>query len=188
MKAVYGVIAFFFFSLPTISFADEPFWLVDKEQSVIAFSAEYEGDQFSGNVSEYEIVVRFDPEDLKSAAAAVSFDMTSVLTGNEMYDSPLSGEEWLNTIKFPNADFTSTSFDDLNANTGLYTLHGTFTLLGVTKDLAIPFSFASQDDETAVIDGSFQLKRSDFGLGTQSTDSKDVSEIINVTFHLIASL
>lgn len=171
------------------SFASEvPFWLVDKDHSTIAFSATYEGDQFSGTVLEYEIVIRFDPQDLKSSTASVRFDMASISTGNDTYDSSLPEEEWLNIAKFPIADFNSASFDDLDPETGLYTLHGTLTLLGVSKEIAIPFSFTPESDGHAVVDGSFQIKRSDFGLGANSPDSKDVSELIDITLHLAASL
>lgn len=187
MKALSGIIAVLALVFPAIAYAEAPLWSVDKDHSKIGFSAQYESDQLSGAVSGYDTQIRFSPDDLQGSSARIEFDMSSVLTGEDIYDSSLPGEEWLNVAKFPKASFLSTSFDGLDPETGLYTLHGTLTLMGISKDISIPFRFAPRSDGKAVVDGSFQIKRSDFGVGDQSSDSKNLSEFIDVSLHLTAS-
>lgn len=161
-------------------------WTVLPDKSYIQFSGSESGNAFSGKIGDFQSVVAFDPNDPEHSTALMTFAMGSAKTGTATYDGALSGSEWLNVAKFPEATFTCTSF---SKNTdGSYTVHGTFKLLGIEKKLDLPFHFTENADKTATVDASFPLKRLDYGVG-QAADAKAewVSDDITVTVHLEAS-
>lgn len=126
--------------------------------------------------------ITFDPENLSASSALVTFDMSSVLTGDTLYDSPLPSAEWLNIKDFPLAGFQSTSFAKIKDG---YLVTGDFTLLGQTRPIKIPFTFSS-NGQTAEVSGLFSFSRSSFGLGMKSPDSASLSDEIQVEIHLTA--
>ncbi|MDY0029807.1 MAG: YceI family protein [Pseudobdellovibrionaceae bacterium] len=170
-----------FFSSFPVHAAD---WEINKDKSSITFHASYEKDTVTGQVGAFDSEITFDPNNLSTSNALVTFDMSSVLTGDMLYDSPLPSAEWLNIKDFPLSAFQSTSFEKTQDG---YLVSGDFTLLGVTKPVKIPFTFLS-DGETAQVSGLFSFNRSAFGLGEKSPDSTSLSDEIRVEISLAAKV
>lgn len=161
-------------------------WTVNPDKSFVQFSGTESGNAFTGKIGAFQSVVSFDPNDAEHSSALLTFSMESAKTGTATYDGALSGSEWLNVAKFPEATFTCTSFT--KDKEGEYTVHGTFKLLGIEKKLDLPFHFTQGADKVATVDASFPLKRLEYGIG-QAADAKAewVSDAITVTVHLEAS-
>lgn len=160
-------------------------WTVSPDKSFVQFSGSESGNAFTGRIGEFQSVVSFDPNDPEHSTALLTFSMGSAKTGTATYDGALSGSEWLNVAKFPEATFTCASFT--KDKDGEYTAHGTFKLLGIEKKLDLPFRFAQGADKIATVDASFPLKRLEYGIG-EAADAKAewVSDAITVTVHLEA--
>ncbi len=157
-------------------------WEINKGKSEITFHSFYEKDPITGHVGKFDSEITFDPENLTASSALVTFDMSSVLTGDTLYDSPLPSAEWLDVKNFPLAGFQSTSFEKIKDG---YLITGDFTLLGQTHPIKIPFTFSS-NGQTAEVSGLFSFNRSSFGLGMKSSDSASLSDEIRVEIHLTA--
>jgi len=84
--------------------------------------------EFSGDFS-------FDANKLADAKVNVNINTNSVDSNHAERDKHLRSEDFLNTSKFPEASFTSTSVVDKGNNQ--FVINGDFTLNGVTKPLAI---------------------------------------------------
>ncbi|WP_440874920.1 YceI family protein [Thalassotalea sp. PLHSN55] len=85
-------------------------------------------DTFSGNFS-------YDADNLADAKIEVNIDTTSVNSNHSERDKHLRGGKYLNVDKFSNAKFVSSSITDQGDNKLL--VKGTFTLHGVSKEIAI---------------------------------------------------
>ncbi|MDD8059380.1 MULTISPECIES: YceI family protein [Shewanella] len=84
--------------------------------------------EFSGNFS-------FDQAKIADAKVNVKINTTSVDSNHAERDKHLRGADFLNTDKFPEASFVSTSIVDNGNNQ--FVINGDFTFNGVTKPLSI---------------------------------------------------
>ena len=84
--------------------------------------------EFSGNFS-------FDQAKIADAKVNVKINTTSVDSNHAERDKHLRGADFLNSDKFPEASFVSTSIVDNGNNQ--FVINGDFTFNGVTKPLSI---------------------------------------------------
>jgi polyisoprenoid-binding protein YceI len=75
----------------------------------------------------------WDPAAPQSAKLTASVETASILTPVPGFPAELSGPQYLNAAKFPQATFVSTAFHRLDATHGK--VDGQFTLLGVTRPM-----------------------------------------------------
>jgi hypothetical protein len=68
--------------------------------------------------------------------------------------------------KYPEIRFTSDKVENLKSSGNEFSgdLVGKFQLVGVTKTITIPFKGKVTDDSHAVVNGSFQIKMSEYGI------------------------
>jgi polyisoprenoid-binding protein YceI len=75
----------------------------------------------------------------------------------------ISGPEWFDYARFPQADFRATDIRRTDANR--YVARGTLNLKGVQQPVEVPFTWTETGD-VARLDGEFTVKRGAFGIGT----------------------
>lgn len=115
---------------------------------------------FSGNFS-------FDASKPTDAKVNVTINTLSVDSNHAERDKHIRSEDFLNTAKFAQAQFTSTSVED--KGNGDLVIKGNFTLNGVTKPLAINAHVVGEGDDPwggyrAGFVGSTEFAMKDYGI------------------------
>jgi len=127
---------------------------------------------FDGNFS-------YDAEQPEKAKVSVKIDTSSVDTNHAERDKHIRSDDFLNVDKFPEATFTSTSFDGK-------TLKGDLTLHGVTKPVDITIEKIGEGEDPwggyrAGFEGRTTFKMADFGIKKDlGPKSADVEMILSV--------
>ncbi|MDX1749360.1 MAG: YceI family protein [Methylophaga sp.] len=98
----------------------------------------------SGRFNDFEGTFSYDPENPEASEIDVKIDVASVDTNFAERDKHLR-EQFLETAQYPDARFTSTSFEQLEDGTLL--MKGDFTLHGVTKPMTIPVEKVGEGDD-----------------------------------------
>ncbi|MFI4861334.1 MAG: YceI family protein [Phycisphaerales bacterium JB063] len=126
-------------------------------------------EEHEGTWDELTGAVVYRPESQQLIAVEVTFAVTSLRTDAlPLTNTVLAGEKWFDYENHPTARFTCDAATEIiekalptDPNAPTHTLEGTFTLNGITQDLAIPatLSFTGQ---TLTLDASFEILRSAF--------------------------
>lgn len=159
-------------------------WIVDHSQSTLGFAGTASGAEFTGKFGKWDAAIQFDPAALAKSSAEVTIDMTSADSGDPARDSSLPEADWFSTALFPQATFKTDSIRAGDA-AGSYVADGTLTIRNVSKPASLPFTLAI-DGDTAKMQGSLTLKRTDFGVGqgawtSPSTVALNVKVNVEVT-------
>jgi len=88
-----------------------------------------------GRFNDFEGEFTFDPENPENSAVQATIQTASVDTNHERRDNHLRNDDFLDVENHPEATFESTAFVPLGEDR--YRLEGDFTLLGVTREVAI---------------------------------------------------
>ncbi len=113
-------------------------YVIDTEgaHASIEFRVSHLGYSFvAGRFNTFAGDFSFDQSKIADSKVNVTINTTSVDSNHAERDKHLRSADFLNTAKFPEASFVSTSVDDIGD--GKFVLNGNFTFNGVTKPLAI---------------------------------------------------
>lgn len=157
-------------------------YTMDNARSRLGFTATQSGGNFDGRFRNFKADIVFSDRDLANSRFDVTIDMKSVDTGDDQRDEALRDEDLFAAKKFPTARFTAATFT--RKASGQYEAVGKLTIRDVTRDIRLPFTFESKNNESW-LKGGVTLKRLDYGVG--QGDWKDTSEVANevkVTFAL----
>ncbi len=154
-----------------------------------------------GVSNEVEAAAMINPADLSHAMGKVTVNLNVLKTGIDLRDEHLRGEMWLNTAKFPNAEFKlnsisgATSLTDSKATN--VKLHGTFTVHGVTKDLVADgqLTYFKESERTKAkmagnllkVNANFEIKLGDYGVMIPKMVVGKLDENIKVSVAFIAT-
>jgi len=130
--------------------------------STLGFSASYEGEGFDGRFVRFTPQIRFDPAKLATSRFDVGIDLASAKTDNDERDEALTGREFFDTRKNPQARYIATRFRALGGNR--YAADGTLSLHGANRPVTLTFTWTP--GAKPVLVGETKLKRLDFGIGT----------------------
>lgn len=111
----------------------------DTVHSQILFSANHNG--YSNPVGRLHIAggwLRFDPDDWSQAATELDVDLGSVDMGDAEWSAAVRGRDFLDANRSRMAHFVSTSVTRSGPRKGV--MHGTLTLRGVARPVAIAFT------------------------------------------------
>ena len=159
-------------------------WIVDYENSSIAFSGIHDGNPYSGAFPSWQAAITFDPNTLSDARAEVSVATATATASKKLYADSLKADEWLASGSFPTA---SVLLDRMVESEAGYTAVAALTLKGITVEAAFDFSLQF-DGDTAIMDGTATFYRQPLNLGQASDPGADwVSEDVHVTVHVEAS-
>ncbi len=144
-------------------------WQVIEAESHIKFTAEQEGNPFTGQFNKFDAVINFDAENIDQAFVTANIDISSMDAGDKDRNGALPGKEWFFVKKFPEAIFQSSNFSKTGENS--YAAAGTLSMKGVSQPLTLPFTL-DIDNGTADMRGEVTLDRTlwDLGSGAWSTD------------------
>jgi polyisoprenoid-binding protein YceI len=161
-------------------------YTVDAGHSQLGFIANQSGGDFEGRFSKYAARIAFAEADLPGSSFDVDVEMSSVDTGDDDRDDALRGSDLFDVSRFPKAHFVTTGFTRKAA--GQYEAKGKLTIRDVTRDIVLPFSFATSSEggkSVAALKGGVTLDRLDYGVGQGDwKDTTWVARDVRVKFDL----
>lgn len=169
-------------------------WTPDYAKSSLQFVGKYGQNTVTGTFGKFTADVMFDPAKLDASKVTVSVDMKSTKTSvapqaefASATDAELPLKGWFDAATFATAKFESGVIISKGANA--YETKGKLTLLGVTKDVVLPFT-VDITGNSAVAKGKVTVNRIDFGIkgnGPQYTLPKPVPHMVDIEFALTAT-
>ncbi len=146
---------------------------IDPAHSTVGFSIRhYEINWVVGRFKDFDGTIRFDDADITKSSVEFAAKIASVDTGVAARDQHLQKDDFFDVAKYPQMMFKSTRVERKGKNG--YVLHGDFTLHGVTKPVAIPFTIAgaikdSRGNTRFGIEAQTKINRRDYGMNYGST-------------------
>ena len=138
-------------------------WTVDS--SHITFKVKNAGVVVVGSLSGLNMQMEFDPGDPQNGQIKATLQAATINTGIRIRDNHLRRQDYFNVEEYPLITMRSREFTRGNP----HQFSGMFALLikGTEKEVVLPFSFVSQGRQ-AIIQGSFEIDRRDYQLGSDS--------------------
>lgn len=140
---------------------------LDKSHSNVGFEVSHMViSDVEGEFGDYDIHLTLDPENLAASSVHAVIRTASVNTDNADRDKHLKNEDFFNVEKFPTMEFTSKEIKQVGKQ---WIAVGDFTLLGVTKQIELPFELKGPITDpwgmTRVgIKAETTINRQDFGM------------------------
>lgn len=144
-------------------------WQVIDAESHVKFTAQQQGNEFTGRFNTFTAAIYFDAANIDAASVIARIDLASVDAGDKDRNGALPGKEWFFVKKFPDAVFQSSNFSKTGENS--YAAAGTLSIKGVSQPLTLPFTLDIENG-TADMSGTVTLDRTlwELGSGAWSTD------------------
>jgi polyisoprenoid-binding protein YceI len=155
------------------------------DRSAVSFAYKQMNVPLEGSFKRFNGRISFDPARPALARAEIDIDIASIDTGSEEGNDEVAGKLWFNTRQFPVARFVSTSIKPLGSSR--YEVAGRMSIKGRTLDTKTPATFR-QEGNVGVFEGSFVLKRGDYGIGEGMwADYGTVANEVQIKFRLVAA-
>ena len=159
------------------------FGTLQAEKSSIAFVSRQMNVPVEGTFRKFTAQMVLDPNRPEAGRAQIEIDLASIDAGSAEANDEVKGKSWFNVRDFPKASFSSTSVRSLGA--GRFEISGRMSIKGKTLEVRAPFTLR-QDKEALVVDGSFPIKRLDYGIGSGIWgDTSVVADEVQVKFHFL---
>lgn len=183
MKLILNILALFVvLASPTASAVE--YRTVLPAQSVIGFEFNQMGVSIKGGFKRFVAQMVFDSAKPEAARAQIDIDLASIDAGSSEADEESAGRLWFNRSTYPRAQFVSSKIRPLGNNR--YEMRGTLTLKGRSREMVVPVTF-TPGKVGAIFNGSFVLKRLDFGIGEGMwADVDTVANEVEVNFRIAA--
>ncbi|MGE5340197.1 MAG: YceI family protein [Candidatus Omnitrophota bacterium] len=139
----------------------------DNDHSFISFSVRHMMiSQVKGQFKDYSVVISANPDNIVQSSVVAVIKTASIDTGIDKRDEDLRGPKYFDVAKYPEMVFKSTRIEKEGS---YYIAHGTLTLHGVTKTIALPFKITGQTEfpkgkKRVGIDANYTLNRKDYGI------------------------
>lgn len=161
------------------------FNILRADQSRVDFLYKQMNVPMEGNFKRFSGQLQFDPAKPTLAKAAIDIQLASIDTGSTDGDAEVAGKLWFNTAQYPVARFVSTSVKPLGNNR--YQVTGKMSIKGKAREVTTPATFHQQGG-SGIFEGSFVLKRADFGIGEGMwADFGTVANEVQIRFRLVAT-
>jgi polyisoprenoid-binding protein YceI len=148
------------------------------KESFVHFTIHNFGFKVTGLLDPPQGNIQFNPDSLSGSFFHVTIKTESINTDNNSRDEHLKAEDYFDIKKYPLISFTS---DDIKkgGKKNEYELSGKLTIKDKTKNIIIPFT-ADKSGSDYIFNGSFKMDRRDYGIGSGSTISNELTVEIKV--------
>jgi len=164
---------------------------IDLNHSTVGFSVPIMGglSKVKGKFMDFNINLSNDEHDITKSSVNVVIKAASVDTGIEGRDKHLRTADFFDVEKFPEITFQSTRIEKRGKQ---LIAHGTLTMHGVSKEIALPFTITGVDEnadktkKNVGYSASLVLNRRDYGINYEhKTVPNFVGDNITVEIDLI---
>src|SRR5215831_18863245 len=164
---------------------------IDTNHSTVGFSVSIMGglSKVTGKFTEFAITLMNDEQDITKSSVSVVIKTTSINTGIADRDNHLRTADFFDAEKFPEITFQSSRIEKKGNQLIAF---GTFTMHGVSKEIALPFTVIGPNKNAAGNKMNFgyaahlMLHRREFGINWQhKTVPNWVSDNVDVDIELI---
>jgi len=138
-------------------------WTMDAGSSRLEFAVTFEKSVAPGIFREFDTRMRFDADKIAESRLDVTIATSSADMNIAPANKAISGAEWFDFVRFPQAEFHATDVSRTAA--GRYLARGVLSLKGVQQPVEVPFTWTETVD-AARMEGELVVKRSAFGIGT----------------------
>ncbi len=166
----------------------------DKAHTYIGFRIKHFGvSEIPGAFRDFTGTINYDPKEITKSSVEFSAKVTSVDTGVAPRDNHLRTADFFEVEKYPEMTFKSTKVEKKGKN---LLVTGDFTLKGVTKQIAIPFTMVGiiKDQRGNMhigIAATTTINRQDYGVKwSQKLDngSLAVDDIVKIDLQIDAAM
>ena len=155
-------------SLLAVSTAQAAPYKVDEAHSMAIFRASHLGISHTyGRFNELSGSFEWDASRPEAASLSVTIQASSIDTNHEKRDQHLRNPDFFNAAQFPVITFVSSSFTP--RQDGIYTVTGTLTLHGVSKEITVDLHTVGEGTDPwggyrAGFHTTFTINRVDYGM------------------------
>jgi polyisoprenoid-binding protein YceI len=156
-------------------------------KSRMDFAFKQMGVSVDGRFQRFAAQMNFDPTRPQNARARIDVELASVDAGGDDANTEVKSKNWFNVQQFPVATFVSSAVKALGGNR--FEATGRMTIKGTTRNVIAPFTFRPEGGN-GVFEGTFLLKRLDYGIGSGPWgDTDTVADEVQIRFRfLVAAL
>lgn len=133
------------------------------DDSTFAFETTFEGEPIGGDFGRFDVRFDFDSAAPGEAQLVVTVGLAAADMGDADMNAVLFDEAWFDTARFDTAVFESNDIEKQSEQE--FTAVGTLKLKGMEGPVTVPFVWSCSDGK-ARMRGEFNVKRTDFGIGT----------------------
>ncbi len=158
------------FALATLPALAADTYTIDPTHTQVEFTYSHFGfSNITGRFDKVESEVAFDAADPIQSTVRVTIPVDSISTGVEKLDAHLKSPDFFDAARYPTATFTSTGVTV--AGEGKLAVAGDLSIHGVTRPVVMDVTINKLGEhpmskkQAAGFDASFDIKRSDFGVG-----------------------
>ena len=164
---------------------------IDVAHSNVGFSIPIMGglSHVRGKFTDFAVTIVYDDKDVTKSTVNAVIKAASIDTGIERRDAHLRNADFFDVEKFPEITFQSSRIEKKGKN---FVAHGTFTMHGVPKEIALPFTVngVRKDEKTGKTTlgarAAVTLNRRDFGINFARPDNPTfLGDTVEVELNLI---
>jgi polyisoprenoid-binding protein YceI len=156
-----------------VSLYGQQTYKIESSKSKVEFKIKNAGINVDGSMAGVSGSIVFSPSALDKSSVQVQLSASTLSTGIAGRDSHLKKEEYFNVKTYPTIQFVSKVFK--KTATG-FLVTGILTIKGKSKEVDIAFTF-KEFPNSAQFEGSVEINRLDFGVGSSSWVLSDVAKI-----------
>jgi polyisoprenoid-binding protein YceI len=150
--------------VPSLTRAQVPVFVFDKDQSSIHFSVKASV-AIAGTFDRWDATLTYPSTDVTTGVLDIKIHADSVDTGSGMKDDKLKSKDFFNAKDDPYITFHSTKITQTGPNT--FQIPGKFTIRGVTKDETLTFTLSGvKGSGVGEIKGTMAFDRKDYGMNS----------------------
>ena len=141
-----------------------------------------------GKFNDFTVEIVYDDKDVTKSTVRAVIKAASIDTGIERRDAHLRNADFFDVEKFPEITFQSTRVEKKGQQ---YVAHGNFTMHGVTKEVALPFTIngvkQAPDGKTTIgVTARTTVKRRDFGINFARPDNPTfLGDMVEVELNVV---
>ena len=166
-------------------------YAADGAHSNIGFSMPILGgmSQVRGKFTDFTVAIVYDDKDVTKSSVNAVIKATSIDTGIEARDKHLRTPDFFDVEKFPEITFQSSRIEKSGKN---FVAHGTFTMHGVAKEIALPFTIngVRKDEKTGKttlgLTARTTVNRKDYGINYSRADNPTfLGDMVEIELNII---
>lgn len=163
----------------------------DTAHSNVGFSIPVAGglSQVRGKFTEFKVDIVYDDKDVTKSSVNAVIKTASIDTGIERRDVHLRTPDFFDAEKNPEITFKSTRVEKKGKN---FIAHGTFTMHGVSKEIALPFTIngvnkdAKTGKTTLGLTARTSISKKEFGMTWGRPDNPNfLGDMVEIELNII---